>query len=55
MATTNPKASKAPKEPTQPGTHPTGWEHDWRNPDAAFDADDHCVDAELARSDPARR
>ena len=30
----------------------SGWEHDWRNPDAKFAASDHCPNAELRRLAP---
>ena len=63
MATTKAKAvEKGPAspldEPTglftgdQDDTTHSGWEHDWRNPDAKFAASDHCPNAELRRLAP---
>lgn len=55
MATTKPRAqAEAPTpapEDAPADTHASGWAHDWRNPAARFAAADHCVDAELARTD----
>lgn len=50
---TKAKASTAPEADAQevqadPHDGPA-YDHDWRNPDATFAADDHCVNAEMHR------
>ena len=62
MATTKAKAIEAATpldEPTglftggpDEALDHSGWEHDWRNPDAKFAASDHCPNAELRRLAP---
>lgn len=47
MATT--KKAKADVTTEPPVTDHSGWGHDWRNPDATFDKDDHCPNAEMRR------
>lgn len=44
-------ADPEPQPAPAPASHASGWGHDWRNPDARFAADDHCVDAEFARQE----
>lgn len=50
---TKAKASTAPEAEAQPVTADPhdgpARDHDWRNPDAKFAADDHCVNAEMRR------
>jgi hypothetical protein len=66
MATTKAKTTKAEADEAAPEVKITGspsglaagdddhsgWEHDWRNPDAKFDRSDHCPNAELRRLAP---